>query len=130
MNRRRQSCAEALRFVLVGGVATVVHYTIYYILQRVTAANVAYTAGYLLSFVLNFYLTARFTFGTRPSWKRFAGMSGAHAVNYLLHMLLFNLFLWAGVPRVWAQWPVYVVAVPVNFLLVRFVFTDRKKRMS
>lgn len=118
---------EAVRFVLVGGLSTGMHYVIYYLLQRVTDANIAYTAGYLLSFVLNFYLTAYFTFGAAPSWARFFGMSGAHVVNYLLHILLFNLFLWVGMPKAWAPLPVFAIAVPVNFLLVRFVFTHKKE---
>ena len=123
----KKSYGEAVRFVLVGAFATAVHYAIYYLLQRVIEVNVAYTAGYLLSFVLNFYLTAYFTFGTSPSWTRFIGMGGAHAVNYLLHILLLNLFLWFDVPKAWAPIPVFAIAGPVNFLLVRFVFTHKKR---
>lgn len=119
---------EAVRFVVVGGIATVVHYAIYWLLQRVIEVNVAYTAGYVLSFILNFYLTAYFTFGKSPSWSRFLGMGGAHVVNYLLHMLLLNLFLYIGIPKTWAPLPVFGIAVPVNFLLVRFVFTHKKDR--
>lgn len=119
---------EAVRFVVVGGIATVVHYAIYWLLQRVIEVNVAYTVGYVLSFILNFYLTAYFTFGKSPSWSRFLGMGGAHVVNYLLHMLLLNLFLHIGIPKAWAPLPVFGIAVPVNFLLVRFVFTHKKDR--
>ena len=38
--------------------------------------NVAYTLGYVLSFVANFYLTAYFTFGQPPSWKKAFGFGG------------------------------------------------------
>jgi hypothetical protein len=43
-------------------------------------------------------------------------------VNYLLHMLFLNLFLWIGVAEQWAPIPVYCLVVPINFLLVRTVF--------
>ncbi|MDR0988590.1 MAG: GtrA family protein [Prevotellaceae bacterium] len=114
------------RFVLVGTVATAVHYAVYYLLQPFINVNVAYTAGYALSFVLNFYLTAYFTFGKAPSWARAFGFGGAHLINYLLHLVLLNLFLWMGLSKPWAPLPVFAVAIPVNFLLVRFVFTRKK----
>lgn len=117
-----QRWAPFARFVLVGITATALHYGLYYLLMRVIPVNAAYTLGYALSFVANFYLTAWFTFSRRPSWRRAFGFGGAHAVNYLLHILLLNLFLWAGLPPSLAPLPVFAIAVPVNFLLVRFVF--------
>ncbi len=119
---KKKTFAEAVRFGLVGVLATALHYAIYLVLCKFIAALVAYAIGYVLSFLLNFYLTSRFTFGTRPTWKRFTGMVGAHAVNFVLHSALLWLFLRMGVPKSLAPIPVYAVAVPVNFLLVRFVF--------
>lgn len=117
---------EAIRFGIVGVLATALHYGIYFLLQRVIDVNVAYTAGYVLSFIANFYATSYFTFGTSPSWKKLFGMGAAHGVNYLLHMVLLNVFLWVEVPKVWAPLPVFAIAVPVNFLLVRFVFKNKR----
>lgn len=113
---------EFVRFALVGGIATALHYGIYILLQPILLVNVAYTLGYLLSFVANFYLTAYFTFAKKPSWKKAMGFGGSHLVNYFLHLILLNTFLWLGVPSAWAPIPVFAIAIPVNFLLVRFVF--------
>lgn len=115
-----------MRFGVVGVMATALHYGIYYILKSVVNVNVAYAAGYIISFVVNFYLTSYFTFGTAPSWKKLAGMGGAHLVNFLLHMALLNIFLYLGLSKTWAPVPVFAIAVPVNFLLVRFVFKHKK----
>ncbi len=120
--RNKQWIGEAVRFGIVGVEATALHYGIYYLLQQVINVNVAYTVGYAVSFVANFYATSYFTFGTSPSWKKLFGMGAAHGVNYLLHILLLNVFLWMGIPKVWAPFPVFAVVIPVNFLLVRFVF--------
>ncbi len=46
-------------------------------------------------------------------------------MNYLLQIGLLNFFLWTGVDEVWAPLPVYAITVPVNFILVRFVFTSK-----
>lgn len=116
---------EILRFGIVGISATALHYGIYFLLQRLINVNVAYTIGYVLSFIANFYATSYFTFDTSPSWKKLFGMGAAHGVNYLLHIVLLNLFLWLGVPKVWAPFPVFAIAIPVNFLLVRFVFKHK-----
>lgn len=127
-NERKKLGGQALRFGMVGVFATALHYGIYYVLQQIINVNVAYTIGYVLSFLANFYLTARFTFRSAPSWSKLTGMGGAHAVNYLLHLALLNLFLWLGVREEWAPFPVFAIAVPVNFLLVRWVFSEKKKR--
>ena len=111
-----------VRFVLVGGLATALHYGLYLLLRLAIDVNVAYTLGYAVSFVANFYLTAWFTFRQSPSWRRAVGFSGAHLTNYLPHMGCFNLFLWLGVPPPWAPLPVFAVVVPINYLLVRTVF--------
>lgn len=113
---------EALRFVIVGLAATAVHYLVYLVLMRWIPANPAYAIGYVVSFVGNFYATALFTFRTTPSWSRLWGMAGAHGVNFLLHMLLLNLFLWLGVSERIVPIPIYAIAVPINFLLVRYFF--------
>lgn len=122
----RQTLKEAMRFGIVGVTATALHYGIYYLLQPYINVNIAYTTGYALSFIANFYLTSYFTFGTKPSWRKLMGMGGAHIVNYLLHLALLNLFLCLGITKAWAPIPVFAIAIPINFLLVRFVFKHKK----
>ena len=119
---KRKQLGEMVRFVLVGGFATLLHYVLYLLLKQWLEVNVAYTLGYVVSFVANFYLTAFFTFRSAPSWRKLVGMGGAHGVNYLLHLALLNLFLFVGMPSTWAPLPVFAIAVPVNFLLVKYVF--------
>ena len=117
----KKTISEGIRFAIVGGTATALHYTIYLLLQRLLQVDIAYTIGYIISFVANFYLSAYFTFRSSPSWQKLFGMGGAHAINYLLHIVLLNVFLWLGIRKAYAPIPVFAIAIPVNFLLVRFV---------
>lgn len=122
----RPVVSEFMRFGIVGIAATALHYGIYYLLQSHINVNIAYTTGYALSFVANFYLTSYFTFGTKPSWKKLMGMGGAHIINFLLHLALLNLFLCIGITKACVPIPVFAIAIPINFLLVRFVFKHKK----
>jgi putative flippase GtrA len=116
---------QFVRFAIVGVIATGVHYAIYYALYHVMNVNVAYTIGYVLSWFMNFYLTAHFTFRTQTNVKRGLGFAVSHGVNYLLHILFLNIVLWCGVPKAYAPIPVFCIVIPINFLLVRYVFSSR-----
>ena len=122
----RTKLVEFIRFVIVGIIATGVHYGIYYLLMTYINYNISYSIGYLIALILNFYLSAYFTFKEKPTWGKMIGMAGAHGVNYFLHIILLNLFLFLGLSKKIAPFPVFAIAVPINFLLVRFVFKYKK----
>ena len=125
---RRVLLRQALTFGLIGVGATGLHYGIYALFLGILRPAWAYTVGYGVSLVANFLLNAALTFRSRATARRGLGFLGAHAVNYLIHIMLLNFFLWAGVPERWAPLPVFAVAVPVNFVLVRRVFSGSGSR--
>lgn len=118
----RDTFFEILRFGIVGTVATAVHYGVYWLLHGVMNVSVAYTLGYLVSFVANYLMSARYTFRKKKSVKNGVGFGFAHLFNYALQIVLLNLFLWLGVGKALAPVPVYCIAIPTNFIIVRFVF--------
>ena len=128
--RTSQKLREFIRFAIVGVLATGIHYGIYLLLlwlydikqDETTYADIAYTIGYVLSFLCNLWLTAHFTFREKLTIKRGGGFALSHIINYLLHIALLSLFLWLGVPNKWAPIPVYCLVIPINFILVRTVF--------
>lgn len=113
---------EFIRFGIVGVIATLIHYGVYYLLNLVLNYNVAYTIGYGLSFLVNFWLSAKFTFKSAPTPLKGLGFALSHLVNYGLQILVLNVAVKIGIPQAFAPIPVYVICVPVNFILVRFVF--------
>lgn len=125
---------EFVRFGIVGVIAVIVHYGIYMLLLvamgidwRAAAGtsmrtNVAYTIGYAVSLICNLWLTAHFTFKERITAKRTGGFVLSHVINYVLHMVLLNLYLWLGVAEWLAPFLVLLIAVPINFVLVRTAF--------
>lgn len=120
---------QFIRYCTVGTLAAGIHYGVYFVLQEyeLVNLNIAYTIGYATSFVCNFFMTSYFTFRSNPSLKRALGFGGSHLVNYLIHMGLFNLFLSLDVNQEIAPLFVLAVAVPVNFVMLRFVFKHKQR---
>src|SRR5574344_1225511 len=121
----KQKIEEFIRFGIVGTIAMIVHYGIYFILLPFMNENIAYTIGYFLSFLGNYIMSSYFTFRVKPTAAKFIKFAGSHGINFLVYFGLFNFFLWVGVDKKWAPLPVYAVAVPISCLLVRFALTKK-----
>ena len=125
---------EFIRFCIVGAIAMGLHYAIYLFLLWTMGidwsaakgadwrATLAYTVGYAIALGVNMLLTARFTFHEQLNIKRGGGFLVSHAINYALEIGLLNLFLAMHVAEWLAPLLVLLVAVPINFVLVRFAF--------
>lgn len=119
-DNNRQKLGEIVRFGIVGSLATLLQYAIYWLLIKCLNPSISMTIGYAVSFVFNFFASTYFTFRVKASAKHGAGFALSHAVNYVLQMLTLNFFIWLGIDKQWAPVPMFAVCVPVNFLLVRF----------
>lgn len=112
--------AQFMRFLLVGGTATIIHYAIYLILTQVgITLNIGYTLGYAISFIFNYIASNYFTFKAKPNTKNGIKFIGAHCCNYLIQMLLLNTYISMGIPEKIAPIGVFAIAIPINFILVR-----------
>ena len=116
---------QFIRFALNGCLSSAVHIGIYYLLLLWFCANTAYISGYVVSFIGNFYLTTYFTFRTKPTLKRFIGFLGSHSVNFILHILLFNVLLFVGVHPMIVPCFVIGIAMVVQFVILRIVFVHK-----
>lgn len=123
LSNKNSNILEFIRFVIVGGIATVIHYSIYYLFQSFIGIelNLAYTLGYGISFIFNFIASNYFTFKTRVSAKKGVKFAIAHCINYLIQIGLLNIYINVGVPSVIAPIFVFIVAIPLNFIMVRSV---------
>ena len=127
MLKSKEKRYEFIRFCVVGVVASGLHYGAYYLLQTKIDVNVAYTVGYLISLICNFFLTSYLTFHSSPSIRKALGFGGSHLINYLIHLSFLNLFLYLGISKVLAPVLVLAIAVPINFILLRWVFKHKNK---
>lgn len=128
--KEKENTGQFVRFCINGIISAAIHYGLYFLLQLWIDVNIAYTAGYLISFFYNFIATNYYTFHTRPTWKNFIGFVSSHGVNYFLHIILFNLFLYLGVHRLIAPPLVMGVAMLVQFTILKQVFSPWGKKKA
>lgn len=122
MKVKKNTIHEILRFALVGVAATLIHYGIYWLLRQCINYNIAYIVGYILSFICNFFLTSYFTFRTTANTKRGVGFFCVHMFNMLFQVVLLNFFVWTGIQQNLAPLFVFAIAIPIQFVLIRYVF--------
>ena len=119
--KSNQKLLEFIRFVIVGGGATILHYAIYLALEHGLHFNynIAYTIGYILSFIFNFFASTFFTFKAEANAQNGIKFAGAHLINYFIHMILLNVFVYIGIPDNFAPIFVFPIAILINFFMVR-----------
>lgn len=121
---------EFFRFVVVGILATILHYSIYLSLQKINISyNIAYTLGYFISFIFNYFASNYFTFKTTPSKQNSIKFALAHIFNYFLQMTLLNFYIYIGINKSIAPFFVYLIAIPTNFVFVRFALKNRNQKV-
>ena len=110
----------------------------------VWAITATYAVGYVVSFVANYFASLRWTFKTQSSVRKGLGFAFSHLVNAFMHLILLNFFravgagdalsmllIWLtpwlvdwlpvlGRPESLLPLPVYVIVVPLNFIMVRY----------
>ena len=79
---------QAIRFCIVGIMAVAIHYAIYLLLKQWMVHVVAFAIGYFISFIANFFMTAKFTFKKDATTKKGVGFLGAHIINFACKVCL------------------------------------------
>lgn len=116
-----------LRFGLVGIIASAIHYGIYALLIMLRQdANIAYTAGFVISLCCNYILTTYFTFRQNPNKRNVTGFIASHILNYFVEIALLNLFLWIGFSEWVAPILDMAIAACINFLVLQFAFLYKR----
>jgi putative flippase GtrA len=127
---------SAVRFVFVGIFGTGLQYGIYYLLlvlfQRQwpevgILTSAAFTAGFVIEMVCNYFLTSFYTFKTRPSWKNAGGFLLGRVLNYVIQLLLLNVLLWLHMSEERAGIGAIVLAGVINYFVLRPFYKEKKR---
>mgnify|MGYP003425593653 FL=1 len=130
---------SAARFVLVGALGTGLQYGIYYLLLMVfqrrwpdvgILTSVAFTAGFIIEMVCNYFLTSFYTFRVRPTWKNAGGFLFGRAINYVIQLLFLNLLIWLHLSEELSGIAAIALAGVINYFILLPFYKDKKRDMQ
>lgn len=118
--------SEIIRFGLVGGFATVLQYGIYVVFVHAVGVKAVPSTmiSYGISFVFNYVLSSYFTFHKHPTTRNGLGFALSHLFNMGLQTGMVAIFKEVVGPTL-ALLPAMAICIPVNYLMVRFAFTNK-----
>ena len=127
---------SAVRFTLVGAFGTGVQYGFYYLLLEFFQSHwpnvdirtsVAFTAGFLIEMICNYFLTSFYTFKMRPTWKNAGGFLLGRTVNYFIQLLFLNILIWLHLSEEISGILAIMLAGVINYFVLRPFYKDKKR---
>lgn len=114
------------RFLISGGLNTVLTYALYLLLILFISYQWAYTIVYLLGICLAFVLNRAYVFKSNRGWFSLALFPLIYMLQYLLGIsILWGLVERLGISQALAPPLVIVVTIPATYLLSRLVFLQQ-----
>jgi putative flippase GtrA len=113
---------QLLTFAVVGVVNTATYYCLYLLFLTGLPYLAAHVLAFLLSMVGSFFLNARFTYRTRPTWRKFLLFPLTNVTNFLITTA--GVYVIVDVLHAGSRFAPLIAsaaAVPVTFVVSRRV---------
>ncbi|MFJ3719461.1 GtrA family protein [Streptomyces sp. NPDC090057] len=126
MPRQTAISRQMVTFAVVGAVNTAVYYGLYLLFLHWLPYLGAHVLAFALSMVGSFFLNARFTYRTRPTWRKFLLFPLTNATNFLVTtagVYVIVDVLHAG--NRFAPLLASAAAIPVTFVVSRRIMLPR-----
>ena len=118
---------EVIKFVIVGGMNTLNYYIVYLCLLKLLKMNylVSHISGFIISFVISYYLNCYFVYKVTPTWSKFLKFPLTQVVNMGMQTLLLYIFVqWFGISSVIAPFAGLIITIPITFVLSKYILRD------
>lgn len=118
---------EVIKFVIVGGMNTLNYYIVYLCLLKLLEVNylVSHISGFIISFVISYYLNCYFVYKVTPTWSKFLKFPLTQVVNMGMQTLLLYIFVqWFGISSVIAPFAGLIITIPITFVLSKYILRD------
>ncbi|MGX1883240.1 GtrA family protein [Streptomyces sp. NPDC055287] len=113
---------QLVRFALVGVVNTGTYYACYLLLLTWLPYVAAHVLAFAVSMTGSFFLNCRFTYGTRPTWRKFLLFPLTNAANFVITTT--GVYLLVDVLRLdstYAPLIAATAAIPITFVVSRMI---------
>ncbi|HDP2278811.1 TPA: flippase GtxA [Staphylococcus aureus] len=122
-----QTHAEILKFIIVGGINTLNYYVVYLLLLKLLHIEymISHITGFLVAFVISYYLNCYFVYRVKPTWKKFISFPITQIVNVSLQTVLLYVFVsWLNLPAEIAPFAGLIITIPITFILSKWILKD------
>jgi putative flippase GtrA len=108
-----------------------VYYGLYLALRTVLPYLVAHVIAFVLAMIGSYFLNCRFTFRTKPTWRKFLLFPLSNASNFVITSLGLYLLVdvWHFNDRV-SPLIAAMVAIPITFVVARYVLVGQEERVT
>lgn len=126
---------SAVRFVIVGTTGMFLQDGIYRLsLWGLTALfdevgwviAAAFTIGFVIEMVINYFVSAWYTFGSKPNIANAGGFLFARGLNLICQFVFLHLLIRLGMQAENAGFPSIFMAGIINYFVLRIFFRKRK----
>lgn len=118
---------QIITFAVIGVVNTATYYGLYLLFLISLPYLTAHVFAFLLSMTGSFFLNARFTYRTRPTWRKFLLFPLTNAANFLITTA--GVYVIVDVLHQgsrFAPLAASLAAVPVTFVVSRWVMSPER----
>lgn len=122
---------QIITFALVGVINTATYYCLYLLFLMWLPYLAAHVLAFALSMVGSFFLNARFTYRTRPTWRKFLLFPLTNATNFVITTA--GVYVIVDVLHAGSRFAPLLAsaaAVPVTFVVSRRVMLPGRETRS
>ncbi|WP_217550438.1 GtrA family protein [Streptomyces sp. GbtcB6] len=122
----RPISGQIITFALVGVVNTATYYGLYLIFLMYLPYLAAHILAFFLSMIGSFFLNAKFTYRTRPTWRKFLLFPLTNATNFVITTVgVYVIVDMLHVGSKFAPLMASAAAIPVTFVVSRWVMLPK-----
>ena len=117
-----QTHFEIIKFIIVG----INYYIVYLLLLKLFHVNYMIShIGFLVSFVISYYLNCYFVYKVRPTLKKFLSFPLTQVINMGMQTLLLYVFVkWFQFPSEIAPFAGLIITIPITFIVSKWILKD------
>ncbi len=119
---------EAARFLVAGGINTLITYLIYLAFLNVAGYLIAFTISFIMGIGIAFVIYSSFVFRTQFVWKKLFQYPIIYAVQYIGGMILLAILVEdIGIDKRIAPLINVILLIPVTFVLNKWFLSQGTK---
>lgn len=128
MKSIKTSLKEYARFLICGGLNTLLTYAVYALCLIILPYKISYSLAYICGIFISYYLNSHFVFRESVSLGKFLQYPMVYLVQYILGIVILHICIELLHFSEWlAPFLVIVLSLPVTFILSKFIITGKTK---